>query len=78
MQDDGLIDRGMLEWASELRVLRNIAAHFGDRDEIDRADADDAIALTEAILNYVYVYATRFKEFKLRRQGSTGGSESGH
>lgn len=68
LQEDGLIEAGMREWASELRILRNIAAHFGKRDEIGSADADDAIALTEAILDYAYVYAKRFKEFRLRRQ----------
>jgi hypothetical protein len=70
LQERGLIDDGMCKWASELRALRNVAAHFGNRDEIDRQDADDAIALTEAILDYVYVYATRFEEFKRRRRSS--------
>ncbi|MFD5319205.1 DUF4145 domain-containing protein [Streptomyces sp. NPDC127098] len=60
LQERGLIDAGMYEWASELRVLRNIAAHFGSRDEINREDVNDAITLTEAILDYVYVYANRF------------------
>lgn len=68
LQEMGLIDAGMYEWASELRILRNIAAHFGQRDEISHADADDTIALTEAILEYVYIYATRFQEFKARRR----------
>jgi hypothetical protein len=73
LQEEGFIDAGMLEWASELRVLRNVAAHFGNRDDVTRDDADDAIALTEAILDYVYVYATRFKEFKARRQAKQTG-----
>jgi hypothetical protein len=68
MQEKSLIDDGMCKWASELRVLRNIAAHFGKREEINREDADDAIALTEAILDYVYVYVARFEEFKKRRR----------
>jgi hypothetical protein len=70
LQEKGLIDDGMRRWASELRVLRNIAAHFGNREEIKREDVDDAIALSEAILDYVYVYATRFEEFKSRRRRS--------
>lgn len=75
LHENGLIDDGMCQWASELRVLRNIAAHFGNRDEINREDVDDAIALTEAILDYVYVYATRFKKFKMRRRQSSRDNE---
>jgi hypothetical protein len=70
LKERGLIDEGMYQWASELRVLRNIAAHFGNREGVSREDVDDAIALTEAILDYVYVFATRFKKFKERRRSS--------
>ncbi|MEU0509277.1 DUF4145 domain-containing protein [Amycolatopsis sp. NPDC006125] len=77
LQKRGLIDHGMREWASELRVLRNIAAHFGHREEINREDVDDAIALTEAILDYVYVYATRFEEFKARRRSTKTADDQG-
>jgi hypothetical protein len=52
LQEKGLIDDGMCKWASELRMLRNSAAHFGNRDETNREDVDDAIALTEAIIDY--------------------------
>lgn len=71
LQEKGLIESGMYKWASELRMLRNAAAHFGEHDKIQREDVDDAIALTVAILDYVYVYATRFASFMARRQRSS-------
>lgn len=70
MQAEGLISVEMLEWAQALRVLRNVAAHFGTHDEISTEDVDDAIALTEAILEHVYLFAHRFRAFKARRTGS--------
>lgn len=62
----GLIPAEMLEWGQELRVLRNHAAHFGG-GPITREDIDDAIALVEAMLEYVFVFAWRFQSFKARR-----------
>jgi hypothetical protein len=67
MHQEGFIPAEMLEWAHELRALRNIAAHFSWDDEITAEDADDALALTEAILDYIYVFAERFQAFKDRR-----------
>jgi hypothetical protein len=66
MAADGLIEGRLLEWAQELRVLGNEGAHFtGNR--VLREDAQDALALAEALLDYLYVFSAQFAEFKTRR-----------
>jgi hypothetical protein len=67
MRTIGLIEGRLLEWAQELRVLGNEGAHFtGER--VARQDAQDALALAEAILDYLYVFSAQFFEFKNRRE----------
>lgn len=66
LRDAGLIDDRLHEWTTELRVLRNQGAHFTG-SLVGREDARDALALSEALLDYMYVLADRFNEFKSRR-----------
>jgi hypothetical protein len=67
MKENGLIEGRLLEWAQELRVLGNEGAHFtGHR--VSREDAQDALALAEALLDYLYVFSAQFAEFKDRRE----------
>jgi hypothetical protein len=67
LKENGLIEGRLLEWAQELRVLGNEGAHFtGHR--VSREDAQDALALAEALLDYLYVFNEQFVEFKSRRQ----------
>ena len=75
LQNTGLIEGRLLEWAQALRVLGNEGAHFtGNR--VARQDAQDALALAEAILNYMYVFSEQFTEFMKRRQEAEPGQES--
>lgn len=60
------IDVRMLEWADGLRILGNIGAHFTDQS-VTRQDASDALDLTEAMLDHVYVFSVKFEQFKARR-----------
>lgn len=66
MQDKGLIEGRLLDWAQELRVLGNEAAHFTGKS-VSRQDAQDALELAEALMDYLYVFTARFNEFKNRR-----------
>jgi hypothetical protein len=63
MKHKGLIEGRLLEWAQALRVLGNEGAHFTGR-RVARQDADDALALAEAILDYLYVFSAKFNDFK--------------
>lgn len=62
-----VIDERLLEWADGLRVLGNVGAHFTDHAGVSKQDASDALELIEAMLDYVYVFSTKFQQFKARR-----------
>lgn len=64
-----VIDKRLLEWADKLRVLGNVGAHFSE-DIVTKQDASDALDLVEAMLDYVYVFAVKFQQFKARRDAS--------
>jgi hypothetical protein len=66
MKANGLIDGRLAEWADQLRGVRNSAAHFNS-DPITRQDAEDSIAFSEALLDYLYVLTARFNAMKMRR-----------
>ncbi|MEW2317060.1 DUF4145 domain-containing protein [Streptomyces bauhiniae] len=63
----GLIEGRLLEWAQELRVLGNEGAHFTGK-VVTRQDASDAVALAEALLDYLYVFSEQFLKFRERRK----------
>lgn len=69
LQNQGIIDGPLVEWASALRVLGNQGAHFSEA-EVTTEDAQDSLALAETLLEYVYVWSERFGRFRDRR--STG------
>ncbi|MFD4140711.1 DUF4145 domain-containing protein [Streptomyces sp. NPDC058572] len=66
----GKIEGRLFDWAQALRILGNQGAHFTGED-VGREDAADALALCEALLDYIYVLTTRYEEFVQRRQPST-------
>jgi hypothetical protein len=66
LKDSGVIDDRLFEWSDALRLTGNIAAH-GVEFKVAREDAEDVLAFTEAIVDYVFAYRARFEEFKLRR-----------
>jgi len=70
LKSAGLIDDRLHEWTTELRVLRNQGAHFTGT-LVNHEDARDALALSEALLDYMYVLTERFNEFKERRAKKT-------
>ncbi|MEU2272022.1 DUF4145 domain-containing protein [Streptomyces olindensis] len=67
MKSVGLIEGRLFEWAQELRVLGNEGAHFTGKS-VTRQDASDAVALAEALLDYLYVFNEQFLQFKERRK----------
>jgi len=65
----GTIDRRLLDWANELRLVGNDAAH-DLAVELTKNDARDGIDFVEAILLYVFTLDRKFNEFKTRRRQS--------
>jgi Domain of unknown function (DUF4145) len=69
MTAQGLIDGRLSKWADGLRVIGNEGAHYtGTR--VSPEDARDALALAEAMLDYMYVLTAQFDEFQARRKKS--------
>jgi hypothetical protein len=60
------IDARLLNWAHEIRVLGNEAAHDVDL-AIAKSDARDVLDFTEAILIYIFSLTARFRAFQDRR-----------
>lgn len=69
MKDEGLIDGRLYEWVELLRDVRNVGAHFNETP-ISRQDAEDCLALNEALLDYLFVLKGRFDALRERRSDS--------
>jgi hypothetical protein len=69
MKNKGKIDSRLWEWAESLRHVRNSASHFNN-EAVTRQDADDSLAFSEALLDYLFVLAARFEAMKQRRASS--------
>jgi hypothetical protein len=63
----GFISNELLEWATELRVLRNLGAH-ATNEKIDVLDATGALDFLQAILEILYDLRPKFEQFKKRRK----------
>lgn len=66
MTADGKIDPRLAQWAHGLRAVGNEGAH--DDTVISREDAEEALALAEALLDYLYVFQARFDQFLTNRK----------
>ena len=60
------VDARLWEWAETLRGVRNAAAHFNN-ETVSRQDAEDVVAYSEALLDYLYVLKARFEAMRARR-----------
>ena len=68
MKEEGHLDGRLSEWASILRGVRNAGAHFDvTKPPIERQDAADALAFSEALLDYLFVLKARFEQLRDRR-----------
>ncbi|WP_460370654.1 DUF4145 domain-containing protein, partial [Actinocorallia lasiicapitis] len=65
MERDGRLEGRLLQWADDLRILGNRGAHLGA--PTTERDAADAVALAEALLDYLYLFAATYARFKQRR-----------
>ena len=66
MKDKGFIENRLFEWADELRISGNKAAH-DIKVSISVEDARDILEFTNALLEYVFTFRDKFEEFKKRR-----------
>jgi hypothetical protein len=66
LYDGGHIDSRLLNWAREIRLVGNEAAHDIDIT-VKKCDARDVLDFTEAILIYIFSLTARFRAFQARR-----------
>jgi hypothetical protein len=73
LRDSGKIEAKLYDWANELRMVRNDAAH--DLSVVvSKDDARDCLEFVEAISVYVFVLDRKFQEFTMRRGRSPRAS----
>ncbi len=75
MKEKQILDPRLFEWSQALRVLGNEGAHFTGK-RVSREDARDALSLSEAILDYLYVLTAKFEEFKDRRAAAAAKAKA--
>jgi len=75
LQEGGVVDGKLLEWADGLRIVGNDAAHDLEM-LIGKNDARDALQFVEAILMYIFILGRRFEEFQKRRASKRAASPS--
>jgi hypothetical protein len=66
LRDMGVIEGRLFDWADELRLVGNEAAHDVNV-QVGPEDARDTFEFTRALLEYAYTFRHRFEEFKKRR-----------
>lgn len=66
LKDQGVIEGRLFQWADELRLVGNAAAHDVSV-EVNAQDASDTLDFTRAVLEYVYTFREQFEVFKKRR-----------
>jgi hypothetical protein len=68
LHERSIIDNRLNDWAKELHLYRNTAAH-ADPELISRNEAQDLMEFGSAILDYVFVLSDKFDDFVRRKAG---------
>lgn len=66
LKTQGVIDSRLFDWANVLRKERNLGAHAGEED-VTRENAEDVLAFTIAIFEYVFTLSEKYAEFMARK-----------
>lgn len=70
MKDNKIIGKTLFEWADGLRLFGNRASHDTDIS-FSLTDASDTIDFTHAIIEYIFTYKEKFKDFKERTKNNS-------
>jgi hypothetical protein len=65
LKENGVINDQLFEWANQLRLAGNEAAH-NIKSEFTDIDAKDVLDFTIAILDFTYSFKDKFDKFKAR------------
>jgi len=69
MATDGALDSTLADWASHIRAIGNAGAHPNELDPVSLAEAQDLARLTDALIDYLYVYPARVRRAREDRSG---------
>lgn len=75
LKDRGIIEPRLYEWAELLRLFGNEGAHGGN--SITKGEAQEALAMAEAVLDYVYSFQQRYNDFKTKIDERKAESKQG-
>ncbi|MBH1980418.1 DUF4145 domain-containing protein [Candidatus Saccharibacteria bacterium] len=74
MRDDAVIDSRLYDWADICRDVGNQAAH-ASKQSVSREDATETLDFVEALLDYLYVFQSRYQNFKARRDAAKASAK---
>lgn len=75
LKENGIIEQRLFDWADQLRIVGNEAAH-DVTVVVQRVDARDLIDFTRALVEYVFTFTEAFKKFKDRRQSAASARQA--
>ena len=55
LKNNGILDKNLGDWATEIRLIGNTGAHFDPIDDVDKEDANQIILFIEELVKYIYV-----------------------
>lgn len=61
MAEGGSLDPTLAEWASEIKAVGNVGAHFDPTDDVSKEEAEDLQHLTRSLLEYLYEMPARIR-----------------
>lgn len=73
LKAQGIIDDRLFQWANALRKERNLGAHAAD-EEVTKENAQDVLAFTVAIFEYVYTLTEKYSEYMARKAAPKNGA----
>jgi len=76
MKEQGMINDQLFEWANQLRLVGNEAAHNIDAN-FSSLDAKDMMDFTIAILDFTYSFQEKFDQFKSRLSKTPASDRKG-
>lgn len=66
LKDKDVIEKNLLEWASEIRLIGNSGAHFDPIEDVSKDEAKTVIVFLEELVKFIYIMPA---ELDRRRNG---------
>lgn len=55
LANNGILDKTLYEWATEIRLIGNSGAHFDIMDHVEKTDAHQILIFIDELLKYLYI-----------------------